>query len=101
MNNQGWKRMLTGLCVLALLLTGCLPALASTGDKTLQRTVYRDGMSSDYIVSVQVISDGIYLLLQSGQDLKIRRYANAAAAPEEFIIPGMNIIILKRKISAA
>ena len=78
------KRIAIWLLTAALLMTGCVPALAAAGDRTLVHFGNSDGFSQNYIANVFVTDAGVTAYL-NGQQQKLAVYPEGGE-PVEYLL---------------
>ena len=86
MMNPNGKKLVLWFLSLILCITACAPAFASTGDRVLVHRSNTDESIYFYIESVFPNGNGLYVMVQEGNEHKILRYADVNAEPEAFTL---------------
>ena len=82
------KKITIWLLIAALLMTGCVPALAAAGDRTLVHFGNSDGFSQNYIANVFLTDAGVTAYL-NGQQQKLAVYPEGGE-PVEYLLESEN-----------
>ena len=86
MMNPNGKKLILWFLSLILCITACAPAFSSTGDRVLVHRSNTDESIYFYIESVFPNGNGLYVMVQEGNEHKILRYADVNAEPEAFTL---------------
>ena len=87
------RKLALWMTALILLVSACVPAVASTGDRVLMHESRLADVGTTSVEDVLPCGNGLYLIVNDLMERKILRYTDIQAEPEEYVqetvkIPG-------------
>lgn len=78
------RKLILWMTALILLVTACVPAFASVGDRVLMHESSLADVGTMYVEDVLPCGNGLYLIVNDQRSKTVRRYADLQAEPEEY-----------------